>query len=52
MLYTNWDKSDRGVDVFLEWLRRDGTDWSKHPTREDAMREYDADLDAARQSAN
>ena len=41
MLYTNWDKSDRGVDVFLEWLRRGGTDWSKHPTREDAMREYE-----------
>ena len=39
-LYTNWDKRDRGLDVFLEWLRRDGTDWSKHPTREDAMREY------------
>jgi len=39
-LYTNWDKSDRGLDVFLEWLRRDGTDWSKHPTCEDAMREY------------
>ncbi len=40
MLYTNWDKSDRAVDVFLEWLRGGGTDWSKHPTREDAMREY------------
>jgi PAS domain S-box-containing protein len=40
VLYTNWDKSDLGLDVFLEWLRRDGTDWSKHPTREDAMREY------------
>src|SRR4051812_17249719 len=39
-LYTHWDKSDRGLDVFLEWLRRDGTDWSRHPTREDAMREY------------
>ena len=36
----HWDKSDRGLDVFLEWLRRDGTVWSKHPTREDAMREY------------
>ncbi|MDB4890523.1 MAG: histidine kinase [Gemmatimonadetes bacterium] len=39
-LYTNWDRSDRGLDVFLEWLRRDGTDWSRHPTRDDAMREY------------
>jgi PAS domain S-box-containing protein len=39
-LYTNWDKSDWGLDVFLEWLHRDGTDWSRHPTREDAMHEY------------
>ena len=39
-LYTHWDKSDRALDVFLEWLRRDGTDWSRHPTREDAMGEY------------
>ena len=39
-LYTNWDNSDRALDVFLEWLRRDGTDWARHPTREDAMREY------------
>ncbi|HKO95181.1 MAG TPA: AAA family ATPase, partial [Polyangiaceae bacterium] len=39
-LYTNWDKSDQALDVFLEWLRRDGTVWSKHPTREEAMREY------------
>jgi predicted ATPase/transcriptional regulator with GAF, ATPase, and Fis domain len=39
-LYTNWDKSDRALDVFLEWLRRDGTDWSRHPTREEADHEY------------
>ncbi|MGZ5141508.1 MAG: histidine kinase, partial [Burkholderiales bacterium] len=39
-LYTHWDKSDRALDVFLEWLRRDGTDWPRHPTREDAMGEY------------
>jgi predicted ATPase/transcriptional regulator with GAF, ATPase, and Fis domain len=39
-LYTNWDKSDRALDVFLEWLHRDGTDWSRHPTREDALGEY------------
>jgi PAS domain S-box-containing protein len=41
MLYTNWDKSDRAVEVFLEWLRRGGTDWPRHPTRDDARREYD-----------
>jgi signal transduction histidine kinase len=41
-LYTALDRSDRAVDVFLEWLRqRDGTVWSNHPTREDVLREYD-----------
>ncbi|MDM0025237.1 trifunctional serine/threonine-protein kinase/ATP-binding protein/sensor histidine kinase [Variovorax saccharolyticus] len=40
-LYTTWDKSDQGLAVFLDWLRRDGTVWSIHPTREDAMREYE-----------
>ena len=40
-LYTTLDRSDLAVDVFLDWLRRDGTVWSNHPTREDAMREYE-----------
>ncbi len=40
-LYTALDRSDRAADVFLDWLRRDGTVWSNHPTREDVMREYD-----------
>ncbi|MFL6710265.1 MAG: AAA family ATPase, partial [Massilia sp.] len=40
-LYTAMDQSDRGVDVFLDWLRQDGTAWSGHPTRADAMREYE-----------
>jgi PAS domain S-box-containing protein len=39
-LYTALDRSDRAVDVFLEWLSRDGTAWSNHPTRDDVMREY------------
>jgi PAS domain S-box-containing protein len=39
-LYTALDRSDRGVDVFLDWIRRDGTHWSNHPTRDDVMREY------------
>jgi PAS domain S-box-containing protein len=39
-LYTTLDQSDRGVDVFLEWLSRDGTVWSRHPTRDDVMGEY------------
>ncbi|HLJ49730.1 MAG TPA: sigma 54-interacting transcriptional regulator [Bryobacteraceae bacterium] len=40
-LYTTLDRSDLAVDVFLGWLRRDGTVWSNHPTREDVMREYE-----------
>src|SRR5262249_18552777 len=39
-LYTALDRSDRAVDVFLDWLARDGTVWSNHPTRDDVMREY------------
>jgi PAS domain S-box-containing protein len=40
-LYTTLDRCDRSVDVFLEWLRRDGTTWSNHPTRQDGLREYE-----------
>ncbi|WP_321931985.1 trifunctional serine/threonine-protein kinase/ATP-binding protein/sensor histidine kinase [Paraburkholderia guartelaensis] len=40
-LYTALDQSDRGLEVFLEWLRREGTVWPKHPTRQDATREYE-----------
>ena len=40
-LYTTLDRSDRAVEVFLEYLRRDGTDWSPTPTRDEVMREYD-----------
>ena len=40
-LYTAVDQSNRGVDVFLEWLRQQGTVWSNHPTRDDVMREYE-----------
>lgn len=39
-LYTTWDRCDRAVDVFLEWLRREGTVWSNRPTRDDVVREY------------
>ena len=31
-LYTTLDRSDRGMEVFLDYLRRSGTDWSLHPT--------------------
>ena len=40
-LYTTLDQGDRGVEVFLDYLRRDGTSWPKHPTREEVMREYE-----------
>jgi predicted ATPase/signal transduction histidine kinase len=40
-LYTTLDRCDRAVDVFLEWLRREGTVWSNRPTREDVLREYE-----------
>ena len=40
-LYTTLDRCDRSVDVFLEWLRRDGTVWSNHPSRDDVKREYE-----------
>ena len=36
-LYTTLDRSDRGVDVFLEYLRRAGTDWVPHPTRDEVV---------------
>ena len=29
-LYTTLDRSDRGVELCLEYLRRLGTDWSPH----------------------
>jgi PAS domain S-box-containing protein len=40
-LYTTWDRCDRAVDVFLEWLRREGTAWSNRPSRDDVLREYE-----------
>ena len=40
-LYTTLDRSNRAVEVCLEYLRRSGTDWSPHPTSDEAQREYD-----------
>ena len=39
-LYTTLDRSDRGVEVCLEYLRGVGTDWSPHPTSDEVMLEY------------
>jgi predicted ATPase/signal transduction histidine kinase len=40
-LYQTMDRSDRAVEVCLDYLRRRGTDWSSHPTLEEVRREYD-----------
>jgi PAS domain S-box-containing protein len=40
-LYTTSDRSDRAVEVCREYLRRSGTDWSPHPTRDEVQREYE-----------
>jgi predicted ATPase/signal transduction histidine kinase len=40
-LYTTLDRSDRSAEVFVDWLHRDGTVWSVHPSREDVQREYE-----------
>jgi PAS domain S-box-containing protein len=40
-LYTALNRSDRAAEVFLDYLRGRGTDWSAHPTEEDVLREYD-----------
>jgi predicted ATPase/signal transduction histidine kinase len=40
-LYTTLDQSERAIEVFLDYLRRGGTDWSKHPTHREVMAEYD-----------
>src|SRR5580692_3309102 len=40
-LYTALDQSGRGLEVCLEYLRRDGIEWSLHPTSEEVRQEYD-----------
>ena len=40
-LYTALDRSDRGMEVFIEYQRGRGKDWSPHPTDEQVSREYD-----------
>jgi predicted ATPase/signal transduction histidine kinase/CheY-like chemotaxis protein len=40
-LYTTLDRSDRGVELCLEYLQRIGVQWSPHPTKEEARAEYD-----------
>jgi PAS domain S-box-containing protein len=40
-LYTALGRSDRAVEVFIEFEKCRGKDWSPHPTREEVLREYD-----------
>ena len=40
-LYTTLDRSDRGVELCLGYLRRIGVQWSPHPTREEVRTEYE-----------
>ncbi|SIO65520.1 PAS domain S-box-containing protein [Bradyrhizobium erythrophlei] len=40
-VYTALDRSDRGVEICLEFLRSHGTDWSPHPTGNEVRGEYD-----------
>jgi len=40
-VYTALDRSDRGVEVCLEYLRRDGSTWPLHPTIDEVRHEYD-----------
>jgi PAS domain S-box-containing protein len=40
-LYTTLDRSDRAVEVFLEYLRDRGTNWSARPSEDEVLREYD-----------
>ncbi len=39
-LYTSLDRSNRAIEVFLDYLRRNGTDWSPHPARDEVTQEY------------
>ena len=40
-LYTTLDRSDRGVEVCLEYLKTVGIEWSPHPTWEEVLQEHE-----------
>jgi PAS domain S-box-containing protein len=40
-LFTTLDRSDRSVEVALDYLRRVGVAWSAHPTQDEVRREYE-----------
>jgi PAS domain S-box-containing protein len=40
-LFTTLDRSDRAVEVCLEYLQRVGVSWSPHPSKDDVAQEYE-----------
>jgi predicted ATPase/GAF domain-containing protein len=40
-LFTTLGRSDRAVEVCLEYLRRTGVHWSPHPSKDEVTREYE-----------
>jgi PAS domain S-box-containing protein len=40
-IYTTLGRSDRAVEVSLEYLRQIGIEWSAHPTKEEVQQEYE-----------
>ncbi len=40
-LYTTLDRSDRGVEVCLDFQRHRGAHWSPHPTNDEVRQEYE-----------
>jgi PAS domain S-box-containing protein len=40
-LFTTLSRSDRSVEVALDYLRRVGVAWSAHPTQDEVRREYE-----------
>src|SRR4029079_7835277 len=43
-VYTTLDRSDRAVEVCLDYLRHLGIEWSPHPTQEEVRHEYERTL--------
>ncbi|CAB3749088.1 trifunctional serine/threonine-protein kinase/ATP-binding protein/sensor histidine kinase [Paraburkholderia humisilvae] len=40
-IYTTLDRSDRSIEVALDYLRRVGVTWSAHPTQDEVRREHE-----------
>jgi PAS domain S-box-containing protein len=40
-LYMALDQTEHAIDVCLGYLRKQGIEWSSHPSKEEARREYD-----------